>query len=216
MYFTFGTEEYACFWWEFLAYLHFIPRYPHGLPWHACVEYYRRLFLNKTQLLSAENIIQSSASVWELFALFLLLRAFTQTSARKFTIQLWNFIRSGITDGSPSGDNSALVCHLSTSPNTQGMVSHRHKTYLSSKRFLLALSEKQGKGTDCNGSSLTLFSISYFAQNPRHRQRFPTVLPKFWNNCVILQDRVEHVDDQKRVQWYSYSLVYFAAFQLCG
>ena len=36
--FTFGTEEYACSGWEFLASLHFIPRCPHGLPRHACVE----------------------------------------------------------------------------------------------------------------------------------------------------------------------------------
>ena len=60
-FFTFGTEEYACSRWEFLASLHFIPRCPYGLPWHACVENYTRLFLNKTQLSSAENILQSSA-----------------------------------------------------------------------------------------------------------------------------------------------------------
>ena len=47
----------------------------------------------------------------------------------------------------------------STSPNTHGMVSHRHKTCLSSGLFLLALTEKQGKGIDCNGSSLPLCSV---------------------------------------------------------
>ena len=59
--FTFGTEEYACSRWEFPASLHFIPPCPRGLPWHACVENFKRLFLNKTQLSSAENILQSSA-----------------------------------------------------------------------------------------------------------------------------------------------------------
>ena len=59
--FTFGTEEDACSGGTFLASLHFIPRCPHSLPWHACVEKYKRLFLNKTQLSSAEDILQSSA-----------------------------------------------------------------------------------------------------------------------------------------------------------
>ena len=36
--FTFGTEEYACSWCEFLASLHFIPRCLHGLPRHAGAE----------------------------------------------------------------------------------------------------------------------------------------------------------------------------------
>ena len=40
-FFSFGTEEYACSRWEFLACLHFIPRSPHGLPWHACVKDYK-------------------------------------------------------------------------------------------------------------------------------------------------------------------------------
>ena len=60
-FFTFGTEEDARSGRDFLASLHFIPRCPHGLPWHACVENYKRLVLNKTQLSSAENILQSSA-----------------------------------------------------------------------------------------------------------------------------------------------------------
>ena len=60
--FTFGTEEDACSRWEeFLAYLHFIPRCPHGLPWHANAENYKRLFLNKTLLFSAVFILQSFA-----------------------------------------------------------------------------------------------------------------------------------------------------------
>ena len=54
-------------------------------------------------------------------------------------------------------------CHaLSTSPNTHDMVSHRHKTYLLSRLFLLALTEKQGKGIDCNGSPFLPFSIPSF------------------------------------------------------
>ena len=42
------------------------------------------------------------------------------------------------------------------------------------------------------------------------------VLPNFLNQCFIHQNLVEHVDDQKSLQEYSYSLVYFAAFQLRG
>ena len=62
-FFTFGTEENACSRWEFLAHLHFIPRCPRSFAWHAtCVENYKRLFLNKTQLFSAENTLQSSLS----------------------------------------------------------------------------------------------------------------------------------------------------------
>ena len=60
-FFTFGTEENACSRWEFHACLHFIPHCPHSFAWHAtCLENYKRLFLNKTQLFSAENILQSS------------------------------------------------------------------------------------------------------------------------------------------------------------
>ena len=62
-------------------------------------------------------------------------------------------------DASPRRDNSELSCHLSTSPNTQDMVSHRHKTYLSSTLFLLALTEKQRKSIELQWSSLPLFSI---------------------------------------------------------
>ena len=40
--------------------------------------------------------------------------------------------------------------------------------------------------------------------------------PKFLNRCVIHQNLVENVDDQKRFQEYSYSLVHFPAFQLRG
>ena len=42
------------------------------------------------------------------------------------------------------------------------MVGHRHKTYVSSGLFLAALTEEQGKGIVCNGSSLPLFSIPSF------------------------------------------------------
>ena len=80
--------------WELLASLHFSPRCPQGLPWHARVENYMRLFLNKTQLSSAENILQSSDRC-KIFSPFPLLRASARASARKFTIQLWNFNRSG-------------------------------------------------------------------------------------------------------------------------
>ena len=42
------------------------------------------------------------------------------------------------------------------------------------------------------------------------------MLPIFLNKSVIHQDLVEHVDNQKRFQEYSYRLVYVAAFQLRG
>ena len=210
--FTFGTEEYACSRWEFPASLHFIPRCPRGLPWHACVKNYKRLFLNKTQLSSAENILQSSApcknfspflschdstlgnfvdEISNIVAPFqfcrhhqiqffiireffsrnwfwideVLQRAscfdllihcntsarffdFAQTSTWKFKIQLWNSLRSVIFCRCISEGEINRNCHaLSTSPNTHGMVSHRHRTYLSSRLFL-ALTEKQGKGID--------------------------------------------------------------------
>ena len=35
------------------------------------------------------------------------------------------------------------------------------------------------------------------------------VLPIFLKNCIIHQDLVEHVDDQKRFQEYSYPLVHY-------
>ena len=42
------------------------------------------------------------------------------------------------------------------------MVSHRHTTDLSSRLFLLALTEKRSEGIGCNGGcSLPLFSIPY-------------------------------------------------------
>ena len=93
------------------------------------------LFLKKIQLSSAENILQSSTQC-KIFSLFsfcyeplrkLLLGKSLSTSEILFG--------QGVTDASPSGDNSELSCHLSTSPNTQGMVSHRHKTLLSSRLF---------------------------------------------------------------------------------
>ena len=60
---------------------------------HACVENYKRLFLNMTQMVFRRKHSSVFRSLREFFALFLLLRAFTKTSARKCAIQLW-FIRS--------------------------------------------------------------------------------------------------------------------------
>ena len=39
---------------------------------------------------------------------------------------------------------------------------------------------------------------SFFSQTPRHRQRFPMVLPNFSKNCIIRQNLVEQVGDYKR------------------
>ena len=84
-------------------------------------------------------------------------------SRSSFEISVWS---GNFEDTAPRWDNSELSCHLRTSPNTQGMVSHRHKTYLSSRLFLLlALTEKQGKNIDCNDSSLTIFLNSFYSQN---------------------------------------------------
>ena len=60
--FTFGTEEYACSGWEFFCVSPLHPTLSSRSP-AACVcrKNYKRLFLNKTQLSSAENILQSSA-----------------------------------------------------------------------------------------------------------------------------------------------------------
>ena len=71
-------------------------------------------------------------------------------------------------------------CHaLSTSPNTHGMVSHGHKTYFSSWLFLIALTEKQGKGIDCNGSSLPLFSVPSVLRIANDIAKF---LESLWNS----------------------------------
>ena len=67
--FTFRTEEDACSRRGFSCVLHFLPRYPHGLLWHACVENHKSLFLNSTQLSSAGNSLQSSARC-QIYALF--------------------------------------------------------------------------------------------------------------------------------------------------
>ena len=56
-----------------------------GLPWDACVDNYKRLFLNKTHLSSMENILQSSARCKSFFRTFCFV---TETSAREFTTQL--------------------------------------------------------------------------------------------------------------------------------
>ena len=105
--FTFGTEEDSCSKWEFLSYLHFIPRCPHGLPWHACAENYKRLFLNKTQLFSAVFILQSSARCRVSSPLSFhyeplpKLLVGNSRSCSEFSFGSGNFA-----DASPSGDNS--------------------------------------------------------------------------------------------------------------
>ena len=44
----------------------------------------------------------------------------------------------------------------------------------------------------------------------------PRMFSHFLNFCVVHQDLVGQVDNQKRVQEYSYPLVYFAAFLIRG
>ena len=56
---------------------------------------------------------------------------------------------------------------------------------------------------------------SHFSQFLRFSES-PTMSPNVLNHCVIHEDFVEHVDNQKRFQKYSYPLVYFTAFQLRG
>ena len=137
------------------------------LPWHVCVEKYKRLFL----LFSAENILQSSARC-KIFRPFSFhcepLRKLLLGNSRSGSEILFG---QGITDASPRGDNSELSCHLSTSPNSKGMVSHRHETYLSSRLLLIALTEKQGKGIACNGSSL-LSQFLLFSEFPMGVAKF--------------------------------------------
>ena len=114
--------------------------------------------LEQDPIVSRWKLSSVFRSVSEFFALSLCCE-----SLRKLllgTIQLWNSVWSGnFADASPRRDNSELSCRLSTSPQTQGVVSHRHKTYLSSGHVLLAVTKKQGKGVDCNGTSVPLFSI---------------------------------------------------------
>ena len=63
------------------------------------------------------------------------------------------------------GEKLGIVMPLEHKSDTQGMVSHRHKTYLSSRRFLLAVTEKQGECTDCNGSSLPFSQCLLFSES---------------------------------------------------
>ena len=79
------------------------------------------------------------------------------------------------------------------------------RQFLPSRHFSLDLTEKQGKGVDCNGSSLPLFSIRSLLWIPDDAAKHLESL-----------DLVEHVDDQKRFREYPYSLVYFAAFSIRG
>ena len=87
---------------------------------------------------------------------------------------------------------------------------------LSSRLFLLAFSEKQGKRYWLQWLFAPTDLNSFFSQNPRHHHRFLMVLSNFLNHCVVLQDLVEPVDNQKRFQEYSYYHMYFAAFQFRG
>ena len=109
-----------------------------------------------------------------------------------------------------------LSCRLSASPSTQSMVSHRHKTCLSSGLFLSLLLLKSkvkvliARVLRSHYSQFLLYSESSISS------AIPDGVAKFLESCVIHQDLVEHVDDQKRFREYSYSLVYFAAFQLRG
>ena len=237
----------------------------------ACgVENYKRLFLNKTQLSSAEDILQSSTQCKIFFVFFFLSRLYARLFRRsneqyRSSISilspssnpilhnqrnLFSWLRSfselvasiswstairardssllrkllignsrssfeipfgqGIfADAAPRADNSELSCHLRTSPHTQGMVSHRHKTFLSSRLFLSSLLLKSKVKVLIAMILSSHFSQCLFSESSE-------MSPNFLNHCVIYQNLVEHVDDQKRFQEYSYSLVYFAAFQLRG
>ena len=137
--------------------------------------------------------------------------AFAQTSARKFTIHLWNSVWSrNFADASPRRDNPELSCHLSTQvqiPKAWLVIDMRLICRLDFFSLLLKSKVKV---------LIAMILRSHYSQipslliSPRHHQRFPMVLPNFLNHCVIHENLVEHVDDQKRFQGYSYSLVYFA------
>ena len=75
--------------------------------------------------------------------------------------------------------------------------------------FSLLLTDKQGKGNDCNDSSLPLFSIPSVL-------RIPDDAAKFLESLCNSSDLVEHVDNRKRFREYSRPLVYLAAFWIRG
>ena len=99
-------------------------------------------------------------------------------------------IGQGITDASPKRDNSELSCLLNTSPNTQGMVSHRHKTCLSCRRF----------------TSLVLKS--------KAKVLIAMVLRSHYSHFLLFSESPTSSAIPTGVD--SYSLLYFAAFQLRG
>ena len=81
-------------------------------------------------------------------------------------------------------------CHdLSTSPNTHGVVSHRHKTYLSSRLFLSLLILKS------KVKVLTAMVLRYHCSQFLLFSESPLMSPNFLSHCVIHQDLVEHVDN---------------------
>ena len=181
----FGTEEQACYRWISLAHLHFIPRCPHGLPWHACVLFCKRLFLNKTQLSSAENILQSSAWCKILFALSccceplrqLLLRNARSSSEFRLVRVLQMHLRGG--------DNSELSMLSIQVQIVKAWSLMDMRLICRQDFFLLALAEKQSKGVDCHGSSLPLFSIPFSESSTSSAN--PNGVPNFWTSAQFIR-----------------------------
>ena len=112
---------------EFLAYLYFIPRSRHSLPWHACDDYKKRLSLNKTQLFPLKSILQSFARCKNLSPFSFCHEPLHKLLLGSFKIKLRIF-GQGIRDESPNWRCIGIVMPLEKSPSTQRMASPRHET----------------------------------------------------------------------------------------
>ena len=117
---------------------------------------------------------------------------FAQTSTRQFTMQLWNSVWSGNFPRciSEEGQLGFIMPHLSASPNTRGMVSHKFETSSVVQTHFLSFPESKlgvliAMVLRSHCSQFLLFSESSM------------VLPNFFNHHVIPQNLVEQADNQK-------------------
>ena len=169
---------------EFLAYLHFIPRCPHGLPWHAGVENYKRLFLNETNCLPLKTFSSLPLDVRMLPLSFYyepvrkLLPALKFYSVREC---LQTHLRVEITRN----------CHATwvqvQMPRARLAIDIR--IICRPDFFVLLLPKNKMEVLTAMVLRIHLSQFLLFSQ-------YPIMSPNFLNHCVIHQDFVEHVDNQ--------------------